>query len=81
MTKGETLVRKLVIVIVLLFLPITLPLHSAAQDADAKPVFHQDLSWSPDGKLIAFTSSRDGQDEIYLMNAHGFGQKKLTGTN
>src|SRR5262249_53356746 len=28
-------------------------------------------AWSPDGQTIAFTSSRDGHDEIYLMRADG----------
>ena len=34
--------------------------------------------WSPDGTKIAFTSSRDGATEIYLMNADGTGQTRLT---
>jgi Tol biopolymer transport system component len=35
-------------------------------------------SWSPDGRKIAFTSDRDGNDEIYVMNPDGSGQKRLT---
>ena len=27
--------------------------------------------WSPDGRKIAFTSRRDGNDEIYVMDADG----------
>ena len=27
--------------------------------------------WSPDGTKIAFESSRDGSNEIYVMNANG----------
>lgn len=35
--------------------------------------------WSPDGSRIAFASSRDGGDiEIYVMNADGSGQARLT---
>src|SRR5207248_1767016 len=34
--------------------------------------------WSPDGNKIAFTSDRSGQAEIYLMNADGSQQTKLT---
>ena len=35
-------------------------------------------SWSPDGKKIAFGSTRDGNFDIYLMNADGSGQTRLT---
>ncbi len=35
-------------------------------------------AWSPDGRKIAFTSSRDGRAEIYVMNADGSGQRNLT---
>jgi len=28
-------------------------------------------SWSPDGKMIAFVSGRNGDLEIYIMNADG----------
>ena len=35
-------------------------------------------SWSPDGKRIAFTSSRDGNQEIHVMDADGGNQRNLT---
>jgi Tol biopolymer transport system component len=35
-------------------------------------------SLSPDGTRIAFTSQRDGDPDIYTMNADGSDQKKLT---
>jgi TolB protein len=35
--------------------------------------------WSPDGSMLAFTSVRDGDAEIYVMNADGSGQVRLTG--
>ena len=31
------------------------------------------LVWSPDGSRIAFSSSHDGDDEIYVVNADGTG--------
>ena len=30
-----------------------------------------ELEWSPDGTRIAFTSSRDGTNGVYTMNADG----------
>lgn len=35
-------------------------------------------AWSPDGSRIAFTSWRDGNAEIYIMNANGSGVVRLT---
>ncbi|MDP9206684.1 MAG: tetratricopeptide repeat protein, partial [Gemmatimonadota bacterium] len=35
-------------------------------------------AWSPDGKMIAFTSVRAGAVEIYVMNADGTGARRLT---
>ena len=35
-------------------------------------------AWSPDGTKIVFYSWRDGQAEIYVMNANGSGQTRLT---
>ena len=34
--------------------------------------------WSPDGKMIAFESYQDGNWEVYVMNADGSGQTRLT---
>lgn len=34
--------------------------------------------WSPDGSRIAFQTDRDGNDEIYIMNADGTGLFRLT---
>ncbi len=34
--------------------------------------------WSPDGKLIAFTSTRDGRPQIYLMNADGSSLRRIS---
>jgi Tol biopolymer transport system component len=35
-------------------------------------------SWSPDGAKIVFSSIRDGDREIYVMNSDGTGQTRLT---
>lgn len=35
-------------------------------------------AYSPDGKLIAFCSSRDGEFDLYVMNADGTGVKRVT---
>ena len=35
-------------------------------------------AWSPDGRKIAFRSTRNGNREIYVMNADGSGKRNLT---
>jgi WD40-like Beta Propeller Repeat len=37
--------------------------------------------WSPDGKQIALSSNRDGDFEIYVMNADGGSQRQITHNN
>ena len=34
--------------------------------------------WSPDGRRLVFVSNRDGDDELFLMNANGSGLRQLT---
>jgi Tol biopolymer transport system component len=46
------------------------PVNDPAQDLNP--------AWSPDGKKIAFNSSRDGNREIYSMNSDGSNQINLT---
>ena len=45
---------------------------SEAEDARTWP------AWSPDGQQIAFVTNRDGNYEIYAMNADGRGLVNLT---
>jgi Tol biopolymer transport system component len=35
-------------------------------------------SWSPDGRMLVFDSTRDGNTELYVMNADGTGARRLT---
>ena len=50
----------------------------AATRLTTNPASDFDPTWSPDGKRIAFRSQRDGNDEIYVMNADGTCQRNLT---
>jgi Tol biopolymer transport system component len=42
------------------------------------PAMDFDPAWSPDGARIAFRSHRDGNEEVYLMNANGSSQQNLS---
>ncbi len=44
------------------------------------PAIDQDPVWSPDGSRIAFSSTRNGNYDIYVMNADGTGVTQLTTT-
>ena len=44
--------------------------HNAAYNAEP--------AWSPDGRKIAFRSTRNGNRDIYVMNADGSGKRNLT---
>ncbi|MCA1657033.1 MAG: hypothetical protein LC713_04895 [Actinobacteria bacterium] len=35
-------------------------------------------AWSPDGKTIAFVSDRDGNEDIYVIDADGKGERRVT---
>ena len=51
---------------------------TGAMQLTANPGWDAEPSWSPDGSKIAFTSDRDGNDEIYVMNADGSAPMRLT---
>jgi TolB protein len=42
------------------------------------PLDVQTSAWSPDGRKLAFVSRRDGNSEIYVINADGSEQENLT---
>jgi Tol biopolymer transport system component/uncharacterized surface protein with fasciclin (FAS1) repeats len=50
--------------------------QNGAQDQDVQWTLSP--QWSPDGNQIAFVSNHEGNAEIYVINADGTGQKRLT---
>jgi len=44
-------------------------------------VYDDTPNWSPDGKKLAFASGRNGNWDIYVMNADGSGETQLTFDN
>lgn len=48
------------------------------ESSQAKPDANEHPHWSPDNKMLAFESNRDGNVEIYTMSADGSGQTRLT---
>jgi TolB protein len=48
------------------------------QVTDERRIVDEDPAWSPDGSQFVFQSNRDGNFEIYIMNADGTGQQRLT---
>ncbi len=52
---------------------------SGLRNLTPKPVgTYATPAWSPDGRKLAFVSDRDGNSEVYVMNADGSGQRNLT---
>lgn len=46
--------------------------------AQEKKVYYHNPAWSPDGKWVAFESTRDGNFAIYVVRADGAGLRRLT---
>ena len=51
---------------------------SALRRLTRSPAYDGDPLWSPDGRRIAFRSTRDGNPELYVMDSDGSGQRRLT---
>ena len=52
--------------------------HSKISFFAPPPQARAEPAWSPDGRRIAFTSFRDGNAEVYVMDADGAHAKRLT---
>jgi len=60
-----------------------LDLYIQTQDGEPHPLAHRaagdcDPAWRPNASQIAFSSWRDGQKDLYLVNADGSGLVRLT---
>jgi TolB protein len=51
---------------------------SGLRKLTSNPANDFDPAWSPDGRMIAFRSERDGNTEIYVMAADGSAQRNLS---
>ncbi len=59
--------------------PVRLTLSPASKAGAESTAYADEFpDWSPDGQKIAFTSDRDGNREIYVINADGTGLARLT---
>jgi Tol biopolymer transport system component len=59
----------------LAFVLLAAPAGAAAQQS---PFLNVNPAWSPDGARIVFESRREGDADIWIMDADGSGQRRLT---
>ena len=53
-------------------------LNGASSLPGMKDIRNREPTWSPDNAKIAFVSNRDGNPEIYIMDADGGNQRNMT---
>src|SRR5688500_8492524 len=46
--------------------------------ADAQVILNINPAWSPDGRRLVYESRRHGRAQLYVMNADGTGERRLT---
>lgn len=66
-------------VLILLFLPETASLGYA--QGDSHPLTYYNPAWSPDGRIIAFESNREGNSAVYLVEVESRALRRLTPTD
>lgn len=54
------------------------PDGSGLEQLTDDPAYDSAPAWSPDGKTIAFTSTRSGDSQIFIMNSDGSQQTQMT---
>lgn len=59
---------------------VTTPDGTRRANLSRHPADEEWVTWSPDGTRIVFTSKRDGNQELYVMDADGGNQVRLTNT-
>lgn len=53
-------------------------LTSARKLTNGKMADNEDPSWSPDGRHVVFTSSREGHHQLYIIDADGENERRIT---